>query len=110
MDIQKALTEAGFYEGAVDGIIGKKTRAAIRAFQEKNGLTVDGVCGPKTWEKLKAYLEEAAEMDAVDQSLTAPTVDETAPSTYEEEIIADPWSEPAAEEIDSGELKQKLVS
>src|SRR3989338_5868863 len=66
-EIQKALTEAGFYKGTIDGIIGKKTRAAIRAFQEKHDLTADGVCGPKTWEKLKAYMEEAQEIDAAEE-------------------------------------------
>ena len=115
-EIQNALTEAGFYTGAIDGMIGKKTRAAIRAFQEKNGLTADGVCGSKTWEKLKAYLEEAQEMDAdvVDQELTAPTVDESTTSStyddYQEESVADPWLEPVSDETTSGELKQKLVS
>ncbi|MDD5679822.1 MAG: peptidoglycan-binding domain-containing protein [Candidatus Omnitrophica bacterium] len=55
--IQTALKNAGFYEGPVDGKIGKNTKKAIRAFQEANGLTADGVVGNKTWSKLKAYLQ-----------------------------------------------------
>jgi peptidoglycan hydrolase-like protein with peptidoglycan-binding domain len=31
-----------------DGVIGPRTRAAIRRFQRRNGLTVDGVAGPRT--------------------------------------------------------------
>lgn len=106
-EIQKALAEAGFYKGTIDGIVGKKSRAAIRAFQEKHGLKADGVSGPKTWEKLKAYLEEAQEMDAVDQELATPTADEGISLT--EDTAVDPWTEPEPEP-ESSELKQKLVS
>lgn len=38
--------------GIVDGHFGTKTLAAVRQFQEANGLTVDGVVGKKTWTKL----------------------------------------------------------
>ena len=107
-EIQKALTEAGFYKGPIDGILGKKTRAAVRSFQEKHVLTPDGVCGPKTWEKLKVYLEEAQAMDAVDQKLTTPTVDEGASVSANTDV--DPWAEEAPASEDSGALKQKLVS
>ena len=56
-EIQRALKNAGFYDGSVDGKIGKNTKKAIRAFQEANGLAADGVVGSKTWSKLKAYLQ-----------------------------------------------------
>jgi len=55
--IQTALKNAGFYEGSIDGKIGKNSKKAIRAFQEANGLSPDGVVGNKTWSKLKAYLQ-----------------------------------------------------
>ncbi len=55
--IQKALKNAGFYSGPVDGKIGKRTRKAIKEFQKANGLNSDGVVGQKTWEKLRKYFE-----------------------------------------------------
>ncbi|MCU0665774.1 MAG: peptidoglycan-binding protein [Candidatus Omnitrophica bacterium] len=51
--IQAALKNAGYYNGPVDGKIGKRTRKAIRNFQKDNGLQVDGKVGKDTWAKLK---------------------------------------------------------
>lgn len=56
-EIQAALKNAGFYDGTIDGKIGKNTKSAICAFQEANGLSADGIAGNKTWSKLKAYLQ-----------------------------------------------------
>ena len=46
--LQQKLKNWGYYTGAVDGIYGAKTAAAVKYFQRKNGLTVDGIAGPKT--------------------------------------------------------------
>jgi N-acetylmuramoyl-L-alanine amidase len=46
--IQQKLSAWGYYDGAVDGVYGSRTEAAVRYFQEKNGLAVDGVVGEKT--------------------------------------------------------------
>lgn len=35
-----------------DGIFGKNTDAAVRAYQKTHGLTPDGIVGPHTWESL----------------------------------------------------------
>lgn len=35
-----------------DGIYGRQTEAAIKRFQQQNGLTADGIIGPATWGKL----------------------------------------------------------
>ena len=55
-DIQRALTNAGFDAGPVDGKMGPKTKRAIQEFQKKNDLVTDGIVGAKTWEKLKPYI------------------------------------------------------
>ena len=41
--VQRGLTRLGFEPGRVDGVLGLKTRAAIRAFQAAAGLPVDGL-------------------------------------------------------------------
>ncbi len=46
--VQTKLKRWGYYTGAVDGIYGAKTKAAVKSFQRKNGLSVDGIVGPKT--------------------------------------------------------------
>ena len=46
--IQTKFKNWGYYTGAVDGIYGAKTTAAVKYFQKSNGLTADGVVGPKT--------------------------------------------------------------
>lgn len=51
-ELQDKLRAAGHDPGASDGWYGKKTAAAVRAYQEANGLTVDGDAGPQTLGKL----------------------------------------------------------
>ena len=51
-ELQRRLKEWGYYNGAVDGIYGKGTVAAVKAFQKKNGLTADGVAGIETYKAL----------------------------------------------------------
>jgi murein DD-endopeptidase MepM/ murein hydrolase activator NlpD len=46
--LQVALRARGLYAGAVDGIAGPGTAAAVRALQSRAGLVVDGVAGPAT--------------------------------------------------------------
>ena len=46
--IQTKLKRWGYYNGAIDGIYGSQTLAAVKWCQSKNGLVVDGLAGPKT--------------------------------------------------------------
>lgn len=41
-ELQERLSAHGYYDGKLDGKIGEGSRAAIRAFQERAGLTPDG--------------------------------------------------------------------
>lgn len=59
-EIQQALKNAGFYQGAVDGKMGSMTREAVREFQQVHGLSPDGKVGRQTWAKLSAYADLSA--------------------------------------------------
>ena len=59
-EIQQALKNAGFYQGAVDGKMGSMTRDAVREFQRVHGVNDDGVVGKQTWAKLRAYADLSA--------------------------------------------------
>jgi murein L,D-transpeptidase YcbB/YkuD len=56
-EVQRALKNAGYYQGNIDGNIGSGTRAAISQFQKDKGLKSDGVVGKQTWTELKTFLE-----------------------------------------------------
>lgn len=49
---QESLNRLGYDAGDVDGVMGPKTRKAIRSFQRANKLTPDGRLGPNSLEKL----------------------------------------------------------
>lgn len=50
--VQTQLQKLGYYAGALDGIYGTGSVAAVKTFQQKNGLTADGLAGVRTFEKL----------------------------------------------------------
>jgi len=66
--IQKALQDAGFFQGTPGGAFGGQTEAAVKAFQVKAGLTPDGVVGPATWGKL--FPETPSASDAISGDLS----------------------------------------
>ena len=47
--LQKALKDLGYDPGAVDGKFGANTEAAVKSFQNANGIAVDGIVGDITW-------------------------------------------------------------
>ena len=77
--IQTKLKALGYYTGAIDGIAGTYTIAAVKAFQKAKGLLVDGVCGPVTIAKLGISF-------AATTGTTTPTVVTT--SDIQKKIIA----------------------
>lgn len=50
--VQQKLIRWGYLKGSADGIFGAKTKAAVVAFQKKNGLTADGIIGTRTAQAL----------------------------------------------------------
>ncbi|MDE6613056.1 MAG: spore cortex-lytic enzyme [Clostridia bacterium] len=51
-EVQRRLKQWGYYNGAVDGVYGPQTVAAVKAFQKKNGLKADGIAGKATYAAL----------------------------------------------------------
>lgn len=58
--LQKALARLGFSPGRIDGIFGSNTKAAVVEFQRSKGLETDGIVGKKTAAALNAALAEHA--------------------------------------------------
>lgn len=54
-EIQRALAAAGYEPGPIDGKLGRKTKDAIRRFQQDSGLKADGIVGSETWGKLGQF-------------------------------------------------------
>ena len=46
--LQQKLIELGYLKDTADGIFGRKTAAAVKAYQKASNLTADGVAGTKT--------------------------------------------------------------
>lgn len=69
LDVQKALLELGYDVGAIDGIIGTKTRAAIRQFQKDQGLKADAIVGENTAAAMNAALSGRQSVDVGDQEV-----------------------------------------
>ena len=45
-DLQRSLRAAGYDTGDIDGVLGRQTIAAVRAFQKDRGLVADGYATP----------------------------------------------------------------
>lgn len=59
-DVQKVLREKGFDPGPIDGIMGPKTRSALRGFQEDNQLEPTGALDERTRQALGVKMETRA--------------------------------------------------
>ncbi len=52
-EMQRHLQAAGYYDGNIDGLVGPITIAAVRAYQEGEGLTPDGYASLSVLERLR---------------------------------------------------------
>jgi len=50
--VQRKLSEWGYYDGEIDGQFGTSMSNAVKRFQEKNDLMADGIVGLSTWKEL----------------------------------------------------------
>jgi peptidoglycan hydrolase-like protein with peptidoglycan-binding domain len=51
-EVQQQLKSDGLYKGPVDGRLGPETRAAVRQFQQKNGLKTTAMLDHETLQRL----------------------------------------------------------
>nr|ADF97555.1 PlyM30 [uncultured phage] len=83
--LQSELKQAGFLL-SVDGIFGKGTETAVKAFQRANGLAVDGVFGTGSQAKLNAILANLNKK---------PVVKPAAPTKPKEESTVEKTKQPS---------------
>jgi rare lipoprotein A (peptidoglycan hydrolase) len=50
--LQRVLTLKGYSVGGADGVFGRQTKIAVKAFQKRRGLQQDGRVGPATTQAL----------------------------------------------------------
>jgi His-Xaa-Ser repeat protein HxsA len=55
--VQVALFALGYYNGAIDGLIGPQTRAAISLYQRNHGLQVTGTIDDELLDALNITLD-----------------------------------------------------
>jgi peptidoglycan hydrolase-like protein with peptidoglycan-binding domain len=78
--IQQELSDVGCYTGAIDGILGPQTDAAIVAFQSASGLQVDGELGPETEAALAQAVSKGEKVCTSSGTTVTPTTT-TTPAT-----------------------------
>lgn len=64
-EAQTKLTKHGFPVGAIDGVFGKQSDAATKAFQRAMGLVSDGIIGAKTWAELDKEPDKKKRLEAL---------------------------------------------
>jgi peptidoglycan hydrolase-like protein with peptidoglycan-binding domain len=69
---QRALQEKGFDPGPIDGVMGPRTSAAVRDFQQKENLTVTGQLDAQTRSRLMASAGSPAASPASEPTGASP--------------------------------------
>ena len=86
--VQQRLIDLGYLNDRADGDFGSKSVAALKAFQQKNGLKADGVCGSGTSAVLFSWLALSA--DYIPLATPVPTAEVSttwAPITKENVVL-----------------------
>lgn len=84
-EIQRILKDAHFDPGPADGVMGNRTRKAIREFQKEKGLWPNGKVDSKTWLELNRE-KEALKEEVTAQPLVLPSEKYPRDVKSEEEI------------------------
>ena len=79
--LQSRLIELGYLTGKADGVFGRKTTAAVKAFQKANKLTADGVAGAKTLSQLEKSQSGQGGSDAKTAAATPTPAPTRAPAS-----------------------------
>jgi peptidoglycan hydrolase-like protein with peptidoglycan-binding domain len=58
VELQRVMTQLGYYTGPIDGVYGDATTAAVKEMQSALGIEADGVFGPSTSAALEAKGEQ----------------------------------------------------
>ena len=92
--LQQSLITLGYLSGKADGVFGKQTRNAVKAFQRSKKLNADGVAGKKT-------------LMAVQSALSSGSASVSATPTPSPASAASPTQAPTPVP-DDGELNEKI--
>jgi hypothetical protein len=94
---QSKLTALGFDPGSPDGILGRHTIAAIKAFQKKSGLPVTGILDSATLAKLDTGAQASQPPQAPQATSQVNTVSDWRPVPAQDELdklVANPVNDP----------------
>jgi len=110
-EIQKILKDAHFDPGSVDGIMGSRTRGAIREFQKEKGLWPNGKVDSKTWLELNRE-KEVLEKEVTPQPLILPAEKHPRDLRSKEEIakIMGPQEKVIKEKLPKDRKKQIQIA
>ena len=84
--VQQKLKELGFYSGSVDGVYGTGSIAAVKKFQQQNGLTADGLVGFRTYTALMSASTGSSSNSGSDNSSSSS--DSTSGQDYAEGTLS----------------------
>ena len=79
--VQQALKDRGHDPGAVDGEMGPKTKAALRDYQQKEGLKATGTADADTLARLTAWARTPATAPGIGSSAIGTSNDGMATET-----------------------------
>lgn len=110
-EIQRILKDTHFDPGSLDGVMGSRTRKAIRDFQKEKGLWPSGKIDSKTWLELNRE-KEAFKKEIAPQPLVLPSEKKPLDVKSEEEVrkIMGPQEKAIKEKLPKDRKKQIQIA